>query len=238
MSRRRSSGRRQLPPTPRRVSNAERPPWSQPNGGENTIHGSEIAPEVGRIERHKQNQKHFSDRHLLQSLRVHDDPNTEWRREKIQQKLAEEDDNLPSVFQRLTDPKRYSGTHRHRFDAAGKGRGIEGRRDDTEYNVNVTGKGTIIRDVDPEMDTPSKPRLSWDYNKLRPDAYYTSDMTRLHSVDEAFTDPEMTHGVYGKLAQEKMPVYERDGGEYEDVQRTRQSFGINRDSVKAWQAGL
>eukprot|EP01028_Stygiella_incarcerata_P012601 TRINITY_DN7915_c2_g2_i2.p1 TRINITY_DN7915_c2_g2~~TRINITY_DN7915_c2_g2_i2.p1 ORF type:complete len:188 (-),score=49.37 TRINITY_DN7915_c2_g2_i2:115-678(-) len=32
-----------------------------------------------------------------------------------------------SIFDRLTDPSSFHGTHKHRFDKDGKGRGIEGR---------------------------------------------------------------------------------------------------------------
>lgn len=35
----------------------------------------------------------------------------------------------PDVFARLTDPKSFRGTHQHRFDADGKGRGMAGRVD-------------------------------------------------------------------------------------------------------------
>ena len=33
----------------------------------------------------------------------------------------------PSIFDKLTDPKQYTGAHKARFDAEGKGRGIAGR---------------------------------------------------------------------------------------------------------------
>jgi len=33
----------------------------------------------------------------------------------------------PSIFDKLTDPKQYTGAHKQRFDADGKGRGIAGR---------------------------------------------------------------------------------------------------------------
>eukprot|EP01006_Ploeotia_vitrea_P011061 TRINITY_DN29524_c0_g1_i1.p2 TRINITY_DN29524_c0_g1~~TRINITY_DN29524_c0_g1_i1.p2 ORF type:complete len:201 (+),score=111.14 TRINITY_DN29524_c0_g1_i1:132-734(+) len=32
-----------------------------------------------------------------------------------------------SIFDRLTDPSQYTGAHKHRFDADGKGRGLAGR---------------------------------------------------------------------------------------------------------------
>jgi len=33
----------------------------------------------------------------------------------------------PSIFDKLTDPKQYTGAHKQRFDSEGKGRGIAGR---------------------------------------------------------------------------------------------------------------
>jgi p25-alpha len=35
-----------------------------------------------------------------------------------------------TIFDRLNDPSNYSGAHRNRFDADGKGRGKAGRTDD------------------------------------------------------------------------------------------------------------
>ena len=63
---------------------------------------------------------------------------------------------------RLTNPKNYNSTHKHRFSRDGVGLGLEGRRDDTTMNVLVAGQAQITRDTDPEMDTPHKPQLPWD----------------------------------------------------------------------------
>ena len=41
--------------------------------------------------------------------------------------MAESDPKKGSIFDRLTDPSTFHGTHKHRFDADGKGRGLEGR---------------------------------------------------------------------------------------------------------------
>ena len=38
---------------------------------------------------------------------------------------------------RLTDPKLYTGSHAHRFDADGKGRGLAGRADVIEFRGNT-----------------------------------------------------------------------------------------------------
>ena len=32
-----------------------------------------------------------------------------------------------NIFDRLTDSSKYTGTHKHRFDASGRGRGLDGR---------------------------------------------------------------------------------------------------------------
>jgi len=48
-----------------------------------------------------------------------------------------------NVYDRLTDTKQYTGTHKHRFDADGKGRGIAGR--DSASNNNVTSISQILR---------------------------------------------------------------------------------------------
>jgi len=47
------------------------------------------------------------------------------------------------VYERLTDTSRYTGCHKERFDASGKGRGIEGRRDvqdDSGYTASFKSK--------------------------------------------------------------------------------------------------
>lgn len=38
-----------------------------------------------------------------------------------------------SIFDRLTDPKLYTGAHKNRFDAEGKGKGIAGRYDVVDF---------------------------------------------------------------------------------------------------------
>jgi hypothetical protein len=44
-----------------------------------------------------------------------------------------------SVFEKLTDPSQYTGTHKQRFDANGKGRGIDGRENRVELDGYVDG---------------------------------------------------------------------------------------------------
>ena len=53
------------------------------------------------------------------------------------------------MFQRLTDPNRFGGSHRYRFGSDGAGLGLEGRRDDEDYKQVIAGKAMITRDIDP-----------------------------------------------------------------------------------------
>lgn len=44
------------------------------------------------------------------------------------------------VVSRLTDPSKYTGSHAHRFDATGKGRGLAGRVDLVNYTGSTNAK--------------------------------------------------------------------------------------------------
>ena len=44
-----------------------------------------------------------------------------------------------SVVDRLTDPSKYTGSHKERFDQSGKGKGIAGRRDVKDESGYVSG---------------------------------------------------------------------------------------------------
>lgn len=218
----------------------KRPPWVGSTGGSSAAAGADIAPQPhGRVQRHHTNKSHKADQHFLQSLRVENDPNIEWRKKKVQAKMAMEgdrdEDDLPDVFVRLTDPGRYSGTHRHRFRHDGTGAGLEGRRTDTDHAVNHHGLAQILRDEDPEMDSPHKPILPWDEDKLRSDAWYTKDMDpnmRVEDVD----DPVMTKGVLGRLAAEK-PGHQ-GATEYDRMQQKRDEYKVDKHHTFAWQAGV
>jgi len=45
-----------------------------------------------------------------------------------------------NIFDRLTDPAKYTGTHVHRFDAEGKGRGLAGRQNIVDFKGNTNTK--------------------------------------------------------------------------------------------------
>nr|BAN21026.1 conserved hypothetical protein [Riptortus pedestris] len=43
------------------------------------------------------------------------------------------------AVERLTDPTKYTGSHKERFDDSGKGKGLAGRRDEVDESGYVTG---------------------------------------------------------------------------------------------------
>ena len=149
-------------------------------GGANSVLGADIEPALGKIERAKQQRQLWADRHLIQSLRVPEDPNSDWRLEPARRKhmldqaYGRDSDDQPDVFVRMLDPKNCHGTHKHRFDENGKGRGLEGRRDNTDYEDAIAGHATITRSLVPEFDAPNRPLCSWEQDKLRSDATLAS----------------------------------------------------------------
>jgi len=69
---------------------------------------------------------------------------------RVERPPSSSSDKKQSVFDKLTDTKQYTGTHKQRFDAEGKGRGREGR------DSAPTGTGTVVGPVT-TLRTPSKP---------------------------------------------------------------------------------
>ena len=67
-------------------NNQERPPWHPVAGGANSVLGADIEPALGKIERAEQQRQLWADRHLIQSLRVPEDPNSGWRLEPARRK--------------------------------------------------------------------------------------------------------------------------------------------------------
>ena len=49
----------------------------------------------------------------------------------------------PSIFDKLTDTSLYTGTHQHRFDASGQGRGLDGRESIAKGAGGIPPKRTI-----------------------------------------------------------------------------------------------
>lgn len=222
------------------LSIAERPPWVGATGEANSVFGDYIAPVLGRKERHDQQMQQFADRHFLQSLRIPEDPNVQWRMDKVRRKTMLESDmdadaDLPDVFVRLLDHTRYPGAHRARFSADGVGMGIEGRREDTLHQEVIAGNGIITRNLEPEMDAPHKPIMPWDEDRLQPHAFYTQNIDPNFSTADANEDHAMTHGVIGRLASELHKTHTRDGGDYEATQKLRQEWKTCDHHVRSWQ---
>jgi hypothetical protein len=232
------------------LSNRARPPWASVTGEANHVFGEAIAPALGAWNRHQQNEQQFHDRHFLQSLRVPDDPNVQWRVDLVRQKTLmyeDVDEDLPDVFSRLTDHTKYPGAHRARFSADGYGMGILGYRDDTSLEETIAGNAQITRNLEPEMDKPilsamdrdeNRPRLlmEWDENRLHPHAFYTQDINPNFSVADASEDPLMQPDqIYGRLAGQQHATNVRDEGDYGQTQKLRMSWNVDPHHAKVWQ---
>ncbi len=61
-----------------------------------------------------------------------------------------------SVFDRLTDARGYTGTHRHRFDNTGRGMGLQGR-DRVEMDYEVATKLSAANPI-PSLGTYVRPK--------------------------------------------------------------------------------
>lgn len=195
---------------PRSCPIAERPPWQ----GTTSLAGAPLLPVVGvDLRDHEQLQK--PETKLFVSLLRTDTPVA------TAEPPPADDGELPSVYQRLTDHKTFSGAHKHRFSADGVGLGLEGRRDNTHMQNVIAGNGTITRDLEPEMDFPHRPLMAFDTttSPRRP-----TSVSRMSSVDEDM--PE----VYARLTKAPVPK----PGEYESMQNVRRKFGFTEHKA-AWQ---
>ena len=65
-----------------------------------------------------------------------------------------------AVYDRLTDPQRFTGAHKHRFDATGVGRGLEGRDSIIKGGGNVVGAymNGAVHDLSQITRSPRDPR--------------------------------------------------------------------------------
>lgn len=218
----------------------KRPPWVGIGTSTSAMNGAEIQAPLGKMQRYHTNRQQKEDEYLLQTLRVHDDPNVKWRTDAIQKKIAMDngdDDELPDVFVRLTDPARYPASHAYRFNEDGTGAGLEGRRDDIDHQINVQGTAKILRDDDPEMDSPHKPIMSWEEDKLRSDAYYSTDMSQHFKTEDAYDDSTMKNGVHGRLSSTyAIPKHKQSTSEYDEMQQVRHDYKVDSCHVFHWQA--
>jgi len=135
-----------------------------------------------------------------------------------------ESDEMPAVFDRLTNPKNFHATHRHRFTPDGKGRGREGREDDDRQQRAIAGQATITRDGTPELDSPHRARSA---------AAAASPASPAAPRPRA-ADTAALPDVFARLA---TPSKKRDEDEFERTQRVRKEFGVIREAVPKWQSG-
>ena len=67
-----------------------------------------------------------------------------------------------AVYARLTDPQKFTGAHKHRFDSTGLGRGLDGRDSIIKGGGNVVGAymGGSIHDLSQITRSPRNPRFT------------------------------------------------------------------------------
>jgi hypothetical protein len=97
--------------------------WQCKTRGERKISFAEFHDALTMISEHKQVSKHDLVNFLLQA----EGP--------VVYAAQAEKTVRGSVLERLTDTKRYTGAHKHRFDENGRGRGLQGRTSDGVSSV-------------------------------------------------------------------------------------------------------
>eukprot|EP00048_Salpingoeca_helianthica_P016391 m.232080 g.232080 ORF g.232080 m.232080 type:complete len:392 (+) comp18572_c0_seq1:281-1456(+) len=198
---------------PRTCPVAERPPWQGPP----SIPGAPLLPFVDAHKGEENKLLRAEDKLFLSMLR-NDDINVTTMSDGP---APSSDAPLPKVFQRLTDPKQFSGSHRKRFSSDGVGLGLEGRREDTLVQEVIAGRGSITRTIEPEMDCPNRPTLS--FESERRSGSRNSSMRQDDTADEIF---ERLHRTPIRAASAS--------GEYESMQKVRRNFGMGEHKA-AWQ---
>ena len=121
----------------------------------------------------------------------------------------------PSIFDKLTDTSLYTGTHQHRFDASGQGRGLEGR----ESVAKGAGGIPLKRAIDgAQVDLSTI---------LRPDPFYspsTSDSSIAAKVVSSATKPKSTTASPKKGAAANKPsIFDKltDSSQYTGAHKAR-----------------
>lgn len=148
-----------------------------------------------------------------------------------------EQEQLPNVFERLCDVRLYNSTHKHRFYRSGsdigKGRGLDGQRDDDQLNQVIAGNGKILRDMVHTEDSPNRPLLERERSITSPPRSRPSSTPPVDDLDGT---------VYGRLAapspQHMLRQKGMFKGEYEQSEDIRKQFGVNKESIPHWQSGL
>ena len=98
---------------------------------------------------------------------------------KISHKVSKKKDG-PSIFDKLTDPKLYTGSHKERFDEEGKGKGKAGRVDNNgpkDLSSMVNSKKMEIKTEEEEIKSVPKEKKNKDgpsiFDKLTDTKLYT-----------------------------------------------------------------
>ena len=83
------------------------------------------------------------------------------------------DSASPSVFDRLSNPKQFTGIQKKRFSADGMGLGLLGSKDDTTLAQLIQNQGVILRDVDHQVESPHKTLLPEELERTTVITYVT-----------------------------------------------------------------
>eukprot|EP00054_Salpingoeca_dolichothecata_P020497 m.129368 g.129368 ORF g.129368 m.129368 type:complete len:395 (+) comp23637_c0_seq1:38-1222(+) len=208
---------------PFHVKIEERPPWA--GDDHSSIPGSTPAfyqPSAKKDAIYT----HFFDKDFISSLRVTEEP----KKKKVLKK--NQDENLPEVFNRLTDVRKFPKRHKNRFDEQGHGLGLEGSREASEESLNHNLRGTplITRETIPEFDSPNRPRLA---SSSRPNSRPVSALSsRPNSRASARPLTPAKQSLYDRLSKPK----HKEETAYEKEIRLRHALGAAPDSVLRFQS--
>ncbi|KAG9392924.1 hypothetical protein J8273_5736 [Carpediemonas membranifera] len=113
----------------------------------------------------------------------------------------------PSIFDRLNDPSSFHGTHAHRFDGDGHGRGLAGRDSVAKGGSNATGAyhGGAVGDLSQITRTglreggptaAKSPRGPAKSPRDKPAAKSAAKPAKGGSIFDRLTDPSTYHGTH------------------------------------------
>mmetsp|Transcript_19189 Transcript_19189/g.37966 ORF Transcript_19189/g.37966 Transcript_19189/m.37966 type:complete len:590 (-) Transcript_19189:25-1794(-) len=85
--------------------------------------------------------------HRMQTMRVRD-----INKQDVPKQVPKQKRNKDNVFTKLTDSSQYTGAHKHRFDANGRGKGLAGR----DGNSGVQYSGGAVHDISNILRQPER----------------------------------------------------------------------------------
>ena len=118
----------------------------------------------------------------------------------------------PSIFDKLTDSSLYTGTHQHRFDASGQGRGLEGRESIAKGAGGIPPKRTI-EGANVDLSTI-----------LRPDPFYSPSTSDSALAPKAVTKTKSASSSPKKAATTNKPsIFDKltDPNQYTGAHKNR-----------------